>query len=209
MAPLAGRLADRFPAGILAALGLTMFGTGFLLLAFLPSSPSTLDIVWRIGVCGSGMGLFQQPNSRSIIMSAPLERSGSAGAIQGTARLLGQSIGAAFVALVFGFVGGSQGARTAILCAVGFAAIGIVTSLSRMLDGVRVTRALRRTTRLSKVCGGSPEVGCGGDQGGVKVVDHRPFPRRRLSAGQLTIGWATSAQSGQYCVLEAACPSSR
>jgi MFS transporter, DHA2 family, multidrug resistance protein len=140
MAPLAGRLADRFPAGILAALGLTMFGTGFLLLAFLPSSPSTLDIVWRIGVCGSGMGLFQQPNSRSIIMSAPLERSGSAGAIQGTARLLGQSIGAAFVALVFGFVGGSQGARTAILCAVGFAAIGIVTSLSRMLDGVRTTR---------------------------------------------------------------------
>ncbi len=142
MAPVAGRLSDKFPAGILCAFGLIMFGTGFLLLAFLPAAPSTLDIAWRIAVCGSGMGLFQQPNARSIIMSAPRERSGGAGAIQGTARLLGQSIGAAFVALVFGFVGGSQGARTAILCAVGFAAIGIITSLSRMLNGVRTTRSL-------------------------------------------------------------------
>jgi DHA2 family multidrug resistance protein-like MFS transporter len=140
MAPLAGRLADRFPAGILAACGLFMFGSGFLLLAFLPAAPSTFDIAWRIAVCGSGMGLFQQPNARSIIMSAPLERSGGAGAIQGTARLLGQSIGAAVVALVFGFLGGSQGARTAILCAVGFTAVGIVTSLSRMLGGVSRAR---------------------------------------------------------------------
>lgn len=117
-----------------------MFGSGFLLLAFLPAAPSTFDIAWRIAVCGSGMGLFQQPNARSIIMSAPLERSGGAGAIQGTARLLGQSIGAAVVALVFGFLGGSQGARTAILCAVGFTAVGIVTSLSRMLGGVSRAR---------------------------------------------------------------------
>jgi DHA2 family multidrug resistance protein-like MFS transporter len=144
MAPLASRLADRFPAGILAALGLAMFASGFLLLAFLPGSPSTLDTAWRIGVCGSGMGLFQQPNARSIIMSAPLARSGGAGAIQGTARLLGQSIGAAFVALVFGLVGGSQGARTALFCAVGFAAIGVITSLSRMLNGVRASRSQAR-----------------------------------------------------------------
>ena len=140
MAPLAGRLADRLPAGILCALGLIMFGSGFLLLAFLPAAPSTLDIAWRIAICGSGMGLFQQPNARSIVMSAPLHRSGGAGAIQGTARLLGQSIGAAFVALVFGLVGGGQGARAAIFCAVGFAAIGTFTSLSRMLSGVQATR---------------------------------------------------------------------
>jgi DHA2 family multidrug resistance protein-like MFS transporter len=142
MAPVAGRLADKFPAGILCAFGLIMFGTGFLLLAFLPAAPSTLNIAWRIALCGSGMGLFQQPNARSIIMSAPRERSGGAGAVQGTARLLGQSIGAAFVALVFGFVGGSQGARTALLCAVGFAALGVVTSLSRLLNGVRTARSL-------------------------------------------------------------------
>ena len=82
------------------------------------------------------MGLFQQPNARSIVMSAPLARSGGAGAIQGTARLLGQSIGAALVALVFGLAGG-HGAKTTIILAAGFAAMGTLTSLSRMFDFVR------------------------------------------------------------------------
>ena len=139
MAPLAGRLADRLPAGIMAACGLVMFGSGFLLLAFLPANAGLLDMAWRVAVCGSGMGLFQQPNARSIIMSAPIERTGGVGAIQGTARLLGQSIGAAFVAMIFGFLGGAHGARTAIFCAAGFALLGVTTSLSRMLNGVKIS----------------------------------------------------------------------
>jgi DHA2 family multidrug resistance protein-like MFS transporter len=141
MAPLAGRLADRLPAGIMAACGLAMFGTGFLLLAFLPADAGLLEMAWRVAVCGSGMGLFQQPNARSIIMSAPLERTGGVGAIQGTARLLGQSVGAAFVAMLFGFLGGTHGARIAIFCAAGFTLAGIATSLSRMLNGVRAAPA--------------------------------------------------------------------
>jgi DHA2 family multidrug resistance protein-like MFS transporter len=141
MAPLAGRLADRLPAGIMAACGLVILGSGFLLLALLPADPSLPNIAWRIAVCGSGMGLFQQPNARSIIMSAPLERTGGVGAIQGTARLLGQSIGAALVAMIFCFLGGAQGARVAIFCAAGFTLTGVVTSLSRMLDGIRAAPA--------------------------------------------------------------------
>jgi DHA2 family multidrug resistance protein-like MFS transporter len=136
MAPLAGRLADRYPAGILGSVGLVVLGSGFMLLSLLPAHPTTADILWRIAVCGGGMGLFQQPNARSIIMSAPLARSGGAGAIQGTARLLGQSIGAALVALVFGLAGG-HGAKTAIVLAACFAAAGTLTSFSRMFDFVR------------------------------------------------------------------------
>ena len=136
MAPLAGRLADRYPAGILGSIGLVVLGSGFVLLSLLPAHPATADILWRIAVCGGGMGLFQQPNARSIIMSAPLARSGGAGAIQGTARLLGQSIGAALVAMVFGLAGG-HGAKTAIVLAACFAAAGTLTSFSRMFDFVR------------------------------------------------------------------------
>jgi MFS transporter, DHA2 family, multidrug resistance protein len=136
MAPLAGRLADRYPAGILGSIGLVVLGSGFVLLALLPAHPTTFDILWRIAVCGGGMGLFQQPNARSIIMSAPLARSGGAGAIQGTARLLGQSIGAALVALVFGLAAG-HGAKIAIVLAACFAAAGTLTSFSRMFDFVR------------------------------------------------------------------------
>lgn len=137
MAPLAGRLADRLPAGIMAACGLIMFGSGLLLLATLPADAGLIGMAWRVAVCGSGMGVFQQPNARSIIMSAPLERTGGVGAIQGTARLLGQSIGAAFVAMIFGFLGSAHGAKIALFCAAGFTLAGVLTSLSRMLNGVR------------------------------------------------------------------------
>jgi MFS transporter, DHA2 family, multidrug resistance protein len=139
MAPFAGRLADRYPAGILGSIGLAIVGVGFVLLALLPAHPGTSDILWRIAVCGGGMGLFQQPNARAIVMAAPRERSGGAGAIQGSARLLGQSIGAAMVALVFRFSSG-HGAVTALVLAAGFAAIATVISLTRQFDFVRSGR---------------------------------------------------------------------
>jgi MFS transporter, DHA2 family, multidrug resistance protein len=71
VAPFADRLlADRYPAGILDSIGLAIVGVGFVLLAMLPAHPDTVDILWRIAVCGGGMGLFQQPNVRAIVMAA-------------------------------------------------------------------------------------------------------------------------------------------
>jgi DHA2 family multidrug resistance protein-like MFS transporter len=143
MAPIAGRLADRYPAGILGGLGLSVLATGFAMLALLPAQPTTMDIVWRVGLCGLGFGLFQSPNNRAIVASAPRERSGGAGAIQGTARLLGQSIGAAFVALVFGLAAGGHSAGMAIVLAAGFAAAGALASLSRLFEFVRIEQSGR------------------------------------------------------------------
>jgi len=137
MAPIAGRLADRYPAGILGGLGLAVLAAGFVSLAILPAQPTMTEVLLRVGVCGIGFGLFQSPNNRAIVAAAPRERSGGAGAIQGTARLLGQSIGAALVALVFGLTGGGHGAASAILVAAAFAGIGTLTSLSRMANAVR------------------------------------------------------------------------
>jgi DHA2 family multidrug resistance protein-like MFS transporter len=144
MAPIAGRLADRYPAGILGGLGLAVLAAGFVLLALLPAHPTTAEIVWRVAVCGLGFGLFQSPNNRAIVASAPRERSGGAGAIQGTARLLGQSIGAAFVALVFGLAEGGHSAGTAIMLAAGFAGAGALVSLSRLFDFVRIEQPARQ-----------------------------------------------------------------
>jgi DHA2 family multidrug resistance protein-like MFS transporter len=138
LAPIAGRLADRHPAGILGGIGLAVLAAGFVLLAMLPAHPTTTDIIWRVALCGVGFGLFQSPNNRAIVASAPRERSGGAGAIQGTARLLGQSIGAALVALVFGVTGGGQGSTIAIMLAAGFAGIAVLASLTRMFEFVRL-----------------------------------------------------------------------
>src|SRR6202035_893146 len=148
IAPIAGRLADRYPAGILGGIGLSILSLGFVLLALLPAQPGDADIIWRIIVCAFGFGFFQSPNNRAIISNAPRERSGGAGAIQATARLLGQTIGAALVALVFGSAGSSGGTSpaAAILLAAGFSALAAPASLSRLLNFVRLAR--RASVRL-------------------------------------------------------------
>lgn len=100
-APIAGRLADRIPAGKLGGLGLGTLAAGLALLAVLPANPEVWDIGWRMAVCGIGFGLFQSPNNRTIIQAAPRARSGAAGGMMATARLIGQTSGAVAVAIGF------------------------------------------------------------------------------------------------------------
>ncbi|WP_132255320.1 MFS transporter, partial [Methylobacterium segetis] len=134
MAPVSGRLADRWPPGLLGGLGLGLMAAGLVAVALLPASPSILDIVWRLTLCGLGFGLFQAPNNKVIITSAPRERSGGASGMQSTARLTGQSLGAALVAVLFGLVHGAEPGRAVLLAlvsAVALAAAGALASVLR------------------------------------------------------------------------------
>ena len=101
------------------------------LLAMLPASPSILNIVWRMAVCGLGFGFFQTPNLRAIMSSAPPDRSGGASGIVATARLTGQTTGAALAALCFALAG-RDGATVALALGAGFAAVGAVMSFLRL-----------------------------------------------------------------------------
>ena len=131
MAPIGGRLSDRFPAGLLGGIGLVVLGVGMALLATLPDTPSVADIVWRMMVCGIGFGFFQTPNMKAIMSSAPAHRSGSASGIVATARLIGQTTGAALAALCFGLAG-REGATLALALGAAFAALGSVMSFLRL-----------------------------------------------------------------------------
>ncbi len=132
-APVAGRLADRHSAGLLGGVGMGVFTAGLLLLALLPAGAGAVDIGWRMAVCGMGFGFFQSPNNRAMISAAPLSRSGGASGMLGTARLLGQTFGAALVALIFSLT--QQGVKPALLVAAGFSAAGAVASALRLLPG--------------------------------------------------------------------------
>jgi DHA2 family multidrug resistance protein-like MFS transporter len=134
MAPIGGRLSDRYPVGILGSIGLVLLGIGMALLAMLPPEPATADIVWRTVICGIGFGFFQTPNLRALMASAPSHRSGSASSIVATARLTGQTLGAALAALCFA-LGGHNGATLALALGAGFAAIGSVMSFLRLTVG--------------------------------------------------------------------------
>jgi MFS transporter, DHA2 family, multidrug resistance protein len=131
MAPIGGHLSDRYPAGLLCGIGLVLLGIGMALLALLPADPSVANIVWRMVVCGIGFGFFQTPNLRAIMASAPSHRSGSASGIVATARLIGQTTGAALAALCF-TLAGREGATLALALGAGFAAFGSVMSFLRL-----------------------------------------------------------------------------
>ena len=131
VAPAAGMLVERIHAGILGGTGLTAMAAGLFLLAFLPEHPTDFDIIWRLVLCGAGFGLFQSPNNSILIASAPPERSGSASGMLATARLIGQTTGAALMALLFHIVP-ENSTHTALLLAGGFAVTGAVISLARI-----------------------------------------------------------------------------
>jgi DHA2 family multidrug resistance protein-like MFS transporter len=135
ISPIAGRLADRYPAGLLGAIGLVVFASGLFALALLPDPPSIVDIAWRMALAGIGFGLFQSPNNRAMIGSTPRERSGGASGMLGTARLLGQTMGAALVALVFGRMP-AHGTAISLYIAVGFALIAATVSSLRLFERV-------------------------------------------------------------------------
>jgi len=53
---------------------------------------------------GLGFGFFQTPNNRNMLLSAPKERSGAAGGMQGLARLSGQTAGSVLMLVLFGIL---------------------------------------------------------------------------------------------------------
>lgn len=131
IAPAAGRMVEHVHAGVLGVAGLTLMTAGLLALGLMPSHSGTFDIVWRLVLCGAGFGIFQSPNNSIMIASAPAARSGSASGMLATARLLGQSSGAAMVALLFHLCGGDT-TMLPMFVAAGFAGAGALVSASRI-----------------------------------------------------------------------------
>ena len=134
-APMAGRLIERVHPGLLGGVGMSVFALGLFLLATAGSISGIWDLAWRMAVCGIGIGLFQTPNNVTITTSAPLQRSGGASGMLGTARVLGQTLGTALVAVLFHLVG-SQGSGEVVCLwtALGLALTAGVVSLLRVKE---------------------------------------------------------------------------
>ncbi len=132
-APVAGRLSDRIPAGILGLFGMALLAVGLGSLTMLGPGTPAAAIVLMMGVCGLGFGAFQAPNNRTLLAAAPRARSGAAGGMLAAARLLGMTCGATVVALIFHVA--PQGAEPVSL--------GIATGLAviaGLLSGLRLSQ---------------------------------------------------------------------
>jgi len=129
-APIAGRLVERVPAGMLGGLGLAIYASAMLLIAQLGPGAHEIDIMWRIGLSGVGFALFQTPNNRMMIGLSPPRRSGAAAGMAATSRLIGQIFGAVLVALEFRLVGTAS--VIPFFTAATIAGLAAVVSLRRM-----------------------------------------------------------------------------
>ena len=146
-----------------------------------PLQRGLLPLVLFTVVSGLGFGFFQTPNNRNMLLSAPRERSGAAGGMQATARLVGQTAGAVVMALLFTLA--PSGAAPRIGLGVGAAlalAGGLVSTLRsavRRRSAGRARWSVRpAASRLVGVLGGSvlPE------RGWCQNLEAAPSPACRL-----------------------------
>jgi EmrB/QacA subfamily drug resistance transporter len=158
VAPFSGALADRFGSRWLSPIGLAIACFGLFLLSQIGVHSSTWDIIWRLVVIGLGQGIFQSPNTRTMMGAAPRDEQGEASGLLATGRVIGQSLSVALTGTVFAGLGGAaagtilsssqvhslapasvanlqntfvNGFHAALLTCAAFAALGIFTAMAR------------------------------------------------------------------------------
>lgn len=132
IAPVSGWLANRVKTACLCTAGGALLAVGLASVGLLRAGPYGASFIIGTVIAGLGFGLFQPPNNRVLLLSAPKARSGAAGAMQGTARLTGQTFGAIVMAIVFDVVPLSSAPEVALVLAAAFAGLAAVVSLARV-----------------------------------------------------------------------------
>jgi len=101
IAPISGRLSDRYGSRPIVLIGL-----GFLILGYLGVSTLSVDSTWldyiiRFVPIGIGMGTFQSPNNSAVMGSAPRNRLGVVSSMLSVTRTLGQTMGVAVLGAIW------------------------------------------------------------------------------------------------------------
>jgi EmrB/QacA subfamily drug resistance transporter len=161
VAPLSGTLADRLGSRWLSPLGLAIACFGLFLVSQIDVQSTPWDIIWRLAVTGVGQGLFQSPNTRTMMGAAPSTAQGEASGLLATGRVIGQTMSIALTGTIFAALGGAAAGtllassqthnpsltsihavqqtfvssfHAALLVCAAFAALGIFTALARGKD---------------------------------------------------------------------------
>jgi DHA2 family multidrug resistance protein-like MFS transporter len=131
MTPVTARLAERLSTARLCALGGLCLAAGLAGAALMSAAQGPVPLALCVALCGFGFGLFQVPNNRTMLLAAPIARSGAAGGMQGTARLTGQTLGAVAMTLIFMTAGPALAPRLGFAFGAVFTLAAAVVSLLR------------------------------------------------------------------------------
>ena len=100
IAPVAGRLSDRYPSYLLATCGAASVVISFTAALFLNDHSSIWLVIMSLAFLGIGFGLFSTPNNSGAMGAVSEARQGIASALVNMARLLGQLFGTAMVTML-------------------------------------------------------------------------------------------------------------
>lgn|SRR5574344_38954 len=132
-APLAGTLVGKVNQGLLGFAGLMVMSASLFSLTILSAHPSFYELLIKLFITSIGFSFFQTPNNNLIVTNSPHNRSGGASGLIGTARVIGQTTGAALVALFFSFNNSIfTNCKHALYTGMVIAAIGAILSIIRL-----------------------------------------------------------------------------
>ncbi len=101
VAPIAGRLSDRFgPRGVVPA-GLFIFGLALFFYAYLPANASYVHVFWRLVLAGFGTGLAFPPLASSAMGAVFRGKQGVGAGVFNASRQIGFTLGLAVLVAVF------------------------------------------------------------------------------------------------------------
>jgi EmrB/QacA subfamily drug resistance transporter len=101
VAPLAGRLSDRFEPRLIASFGMALVTSGLFSFIFLNGNTNFEFIIAGLVILGLGFGFFSSPNTNAIMGSVERRFYGVASATVSTMRLIGQTMSMGAVILIF------------------------------------------------------------------------------------------------------------
>lgn len=109
IAPVAGRLSDRYQPNMIAASGCLTLVLSFVLMMFLDDDSHIAITVISLALLGAGFGLFSTPNSNASLQSISVEKLGIVSALVSMSRLVGQLASTAFITLMMSlYIGNAE-----------------------------------------------------------------------------------------------------
>lgn len=154
-----GWLCDRVGTLPVGFIGLLVMACGLLYMGFLNTGSSLVEVAFRIGIVGTGLGLFQAAAYSLMMGSVPTERFGTAGAALSLSQACGTVLAVAVMGGVFGWrgdhhlaglAGGSEAEGVAFIKAfkdvflIG-SSFGLLSALVFLVGGWRQSRAPQTT----------------------------------------------------------------
>ena len=156
VAPTSARIVERIGTKIVVTTGLALASFALASFAFVPSSniSYTGDVMWRLIIMATGMGLVMAPATESIMGSLPRAKAGVGSAVNDTTRQVGGALGVAVVGSVMSSAYGPRVSEA--FTGAGVPAAGVAQAkqgLGLALQTSGTSRALAEAARAAFVAG--------------------------------------------------------